>query len=157
MKHTRWNKQGERCLFTALLSRSQHSVLAALSELRRWIWEFREANAVRGRRTLDQTGKSYTERELWPSPLRWSPHVFSWIGVSRCRWRNFLTLGKESLERTTGKNHQGRDFPGGAVDKTPHSQMQRAQVWSLVRELDPTGMLQLRSLPASTKEPMCCS
>ena len=30
-----------------------------------------------------------------------------------------------------------RDFPGGPVAKTPHS-MQGAQVYSLVRDLDPT-------------------
>ena len=32
--------------------------------------------------------------------------------------------------------------------------MQGAWVWSLVRELDPTCMLQLRSPPAATKEPV---
>ena len=31
-----------------------------------------------------------------------------------------------------------RDFPGGPVAKTPRSQMQGAQVQSLVRELDPS-------------------
>ena len=35
--------------------------------------------------------------------------------------------------------------------------MQRAQVRSLVRELDPTCLPQLRSPRASTKEPACCN
>ena len=59
------------------------------------------------------------------------------------------------------KNPSG-DFPGDAVVKTLELPMQGAQVRSLVRELDPTCMPQLRVLmpqlrspPAATKEPVC--
>ena len=54
------------------------------------------------------------------------------------------------------------DFPGGAVVKTPCSQCRGAQVQSLVRELNPTCMLQLRvhvpqlrNQRAATKELAC--
>ena len=43
------------------------------------------------------------------------------------------------------------DFPGGPDSELP---MQGAQVRSLVRELDPSYMLQLRSLHATTKKSM---
>ena len=33
---------------------------------------------------------------------------------------------------------EGGDFPGSPMAKTPHSHCRGAQVWSLVRELDPT-------------------
>ena len=45
-----------------------------------------------------------------------------------------------------------RDFPGGPVGKTALP-MQGAQVQSLVGELDPTCMPQLRRLHAATKSP----
>ena len=44
-----------------------------------------------------------------------------------------------------------RDFPGGPVVKTLHSQCKGAWVWSLVREVDPY-MLQLRSDVAKLKK-----
>ena len=64
-----------------------------------------------------------------------------------------------SMDTIIGKylNTKFRDFPGGAVVKTVLP-MQGAWVQSLVWELDPTGMpqlrvhmTQLRRLPATTK------
>lgn len=89
------------------LSWSQHRQLPVLSKLRRWIWECGEANAFGSCRTEYQIGDSYRESELWRAPLTLSPQGFSWILVSRFRQRNYLTLGKEPLERITVKNHQG--------------------------------------------------
>ena len=57
-------------------------------------------------------------------------------------------------EKTIIEKDTCRDFPGGTVVKTPCSQCREPGVQYLVRELDPTGMPQLRSPCATTKESM---
>ena len=50
-----------------------------------------------------------------------------------------------------------RDFPGGPVGKTPCPPVQGLRVHSLVKELDPTCMPQLRVHMPQLKDPTCCS
>ena len=54
-------------------------------------------------------------------------------------------------EKIASSINVGRDFPGGPVGKTPCSQCRWPGVQSLVGELDPTCMPQLRSPHATTK------
>ena len=42
------------------------------------------------------------------------------------------------LCRSLHQEMKSKDFPGGAVSKTPCSQCGRSQVLSLIREIDPT-------------------
>ena len=109
-----WRQETNKVIITMvlayclqILSSSQHWELAfCLSwedgsrHLRRLMW-------------LELTGQSTrqeiaTGRESPGDPLlKWSHQVFSCTLISRYRWRKYLTLGKEPLEKITGKNHQG--------------------------------------------------
>ena len=69
---------------------------------------------------------------------------------------NYKTIVINAVE-IISESVKNWDFPGGAVDKTPHSQC-RGPGSILVRELGPTcmlqlgvHMLQLRSPPAATR------
>ena len=102
---------------------------------------------------------------LMPDDLRWSwgrdastgERLQIQIIISREVWLH-RDHNKSIACRLMSKPHQWGDFPGGTVDST--LPMQGAQVWSLVRELHRTCMLQLRvhmpqlrSPPAATKTP----
>ena len=62
-----------------------------------------------------------------------------------------MAVGATTLEN--GLEEKKKDFPGGVVDKTSHSQCRGPRVRSLVRELDPTCMPQLGVCMPLTKTP----
>ena len=62
-----------------------------------------------------------------------------------------LTMSCRIFNISRIKMHDKGDFPGGPVGRTPSSQCKGPEVQSLVRELGPACMPQLRSPHATTK------